>query len=129
KGVKNIDNYVKKIPLIPPTWRKSPVDETGYGELMSHALDHLRLAGKIVIIGYSMPHTDGYFRYLLSEALCTPDLPEIEVWDLKKEPIMRPCINGMFGPIIGQKVRYEESGFKGFVRSRSAPSTLDFTHS
>ena len=51
--------------IVPPTWNK-----TGYHEEISHvwkkAASELETAVNIVIIGYSMPETDQFFRYLFA---------------------------------------------------------------
>ena len=54
--------------LIPPSWDKSE-----YRELMkpiwSKAVEELKLASRICIIGYSMPPADSFFKYLITLAL------------------------------------------------------------
>jgi hypothetical protein len=52
--------------LLPPTWRKD------FGQLATvwqGALDALKTATRIVVIGFSMPLTDQHFRYLLAAGL------------------------------------------------------------
>jgi hypothetical protein len=54
--------------LIPPSWDKSE-----YTEIMrpvwARAVEELKLASRICVIGYSMPEADVFFRYLLALAL------------------------------------------------------------
>jgi NAD-dependent SIR2 family protein deacetylase len=54
--------------LIPPSWDKSE-----YGRIMqsvwTKAVEELTSATRICIIGYSMPETDAFFKYLLTLAL------------------------------------------------------------
>jgi hypothetical protein len=54
--------------LIPPSW-----DKTGHREVMqpvwTAAVNELKRATRICIIGYSMPDSDAFFRYLLTVAL------------------------------------------------------------
>lgn len=54
--------------LIPPSWDKSE-----YRELMTtvwaRAVEELKLASRICVIGYSMPETDSFFKYLIGLAL------------------------------------------------------------
>ncbi len=54
--------------LIPPSWDKSE-----YREIMkpvwAAAVEELRRASRICIIGYSMPPSDSFFKYLLTVAL------------------------------------------------------------
>lgn len=53
--------------LVPPTWRK--VFENPLEEVWKTAIDRLRTATRIIIIGFSMPETDLHFKYLLAEGL------------------------------------------------------------
>jgi len=54
--------------LIPPTWAKGT--QTRLSRLLwSNAVDAIQKAHRIVIIGYSMPQTDLYFKYLLAAGL------------------------------------------------------------
>jgi NAD-dependent SIR2 family protein deacetylase len=54
--------------LIPPSWDKSE-----YRDLMkpiwSKAVEELKLASRICIVGYSMPEADSFFKYLIALAL------------------------------------------------------------
>jgi len=49
--------------LIPPTWRK-PIPESLLA-VWDHAVNALRRATRIIIVGYSVPTTDSFFRFLL----------------------------------------------------------------
>lgn len=54
--------------LIPPTWAKG--SQTRLSRLLwSNAVDAIQKAHRIVIIGYSMPKTDLYFKYMLAAGL------------------------------------------------------------
>lgn len=54
--------------LIPPSWDKSE-----YRQIMkprwTEAVEQLKHAARICVIGYSMPETDAFFKYLLALAL------------------------------------------------------------
>lgn len=54
--------------IVPPTWAKGGQSEL-LGPVWAEALRALREAGRIFIIGYSMPSTDEFFRYMLALAL------------------------------------------------------------
>ena len=54
--------------IVPPAWAKGGQSEV-LRPVWSEALKALRQAGRIFIIGYSMPSTDEFFRYLLALAL------------------------------------------------------------
>jgi hypothetical protein len=66
-----------------PTWLRAKFDGV-LDKLKNQALEHLKLASKIVIIGYSLPDTDIHIRYLLAQALSTPQLPKVEICEYKK---------------------------------------------
>jgi hypothetical protein len=53
--------------LVPPTWRKSFTSQLS--AVWSSALDALRTATRLVVIGFSMPPADQHFRYLLAAGL------------------------------------------------------------
>jgi NAD-dependent SIR2 family protein deacetylase len=54
--------------IVPPAWTKG-----NYREMLtpvwSHAIQAIREAGRIFIIGYSMPESDTFFQYMLALAL------------------------------------------------------------
>lgn len=54
--------------IVPPTWAKGGQSEV-LRPVWSKALDAMREAGRIFIIGYSLPSTDQFFRYMLALAL------------------------------------------------------------
>jgi hypothetical protein len=65
-------------PIVPPTWRKL-VQETMVQQ-WTMARDVLCRANSIRILGYSLPTTDSYVRYLLKAAASeAPNLKEIDV--------------------------------------------------
>lgn len=112
-----------EIPLVPPTWKRGSRDGDIYAKMLSEAIEHLRIASRIVIIGYSMPNTDTYFRYVLATALHTPEFPQVEVWDVRPwEEVERP-LQSIFGPNrVGYhegQVRYENYGLSGFVHQET----------
>jgi NAD-dependent SIR2 family protein deacetylase len=59
--------------IVPPTWAKGGQSEV-LRPVWSKALEALREAGRIFIIGYSMPSTDQFFRYMLALALATNEM-------------------------------------------------------
>ena len=55
-------------PLIePPTWKKGTNDILG--NVWAKAVQRLKTATRIIVIGYSCPQTDPYFRFLLAAGL------------------------------------------------------------
>jgi hypothetical protein len=53
--------------LLPPTWSKAFGQELR--EVWARAVASLRLATRVIVIGFSMPATDAHFKYLLAAGL------------------------------------------------------------
>jgi hypothetical protein len=115
---------IESIPLQPPTWRKEPSHGGLFDRLAREAIEHLRTAEKIIVIGYSMPTTDFYLRSLLAEGLDTPERPEIEVWDILERAEMEDRISAMFGKSNTSRICFENTGFLGFVKDKVNPNSL-----
>jgi NAD-dependent SIR2 family protein deacetylase len=58
--------------LIPPSWDKSEYKDV-IRRVWAKALEELRQATRICIVGYSMPEADAFFQYLLTLALSKND--------------------------------------------------------
>jgi NAD-dependent SIR2 family protein deacetylase len=56
--------------IVPPTWAKGGQRDI-FAPIWSRALQALQQAGRVFIIGYSMPETDAFFQYMLGLALAT----------------------------------------------------------
>ena len=54
--------------LAPPSWNKSSMNDV-FSHLWCQAIECLRKAERVWIIGYSMPKSDPHFKYLLSAGL------------------------------------------------------------
>lgn len=54
--------------LVPPSWDKSEYRDT-MRPVWRRAVDELKAANRICVIGYSMPQTDTFFKYLLTLGL------------------------------------------------------------
>jgi hypothetical protein len=51
--------------IVPPTWNKAAW-QVGLEAVWKAAIDDLSAAGRIIVIGFSLPETDLFFRYLLA---------------------------------------------------------------
>jgi NAD-dependent SIR2 family protein deacetylase len=72
--------------LVPPSWDKTDYKEF-MGPVWKRAVDEIASATRICIIGYSMPTTDAFFKYLITLALArNPGLYSLTVVDLSHEP-------------------------------------------
>ncbi len=116
------------LPMIFPTWRRESRDDDIFPHMADMAIRHLRLAEKIVVIGYSMPETDLYFRYLMARGLEMAELPVVEVWDIQKEEAMQDKLATLFGrtAINRKRVTYFDKGLLGFVKSH--PLSVEEIH-
>lgn len=66
----DIRHDIDRVFIEPPTWRKGYGTEgRGIATVWNAALEALRIASRIIVIGYSLPTTDVHFRYLLSAGL------------------------------------------------------------
>jgi hypothetical protein len=54
-----------EICIVPPTWSKGE-HHKGLRPVWQHAAQHLSKAERIVVVGYSLPPTDEFFRYLFA---------------------------------------------------------------
>lgn len=112
-------------PLILPTWQRNPIGERPRA-LLSEARNHLRLASKLVFIGYSMPQTDRYLRYLFSDSLATSELPEIEIcnWQWSEAKAHDVC-KRMLGPrAAGCLKKVYAGGLEDYVCASPTPDPL-----
>jgi hypothetical protein len=124
--LKTVINEWGQIRIIPPTWQYSESKgrhqtDVLFKSLRKDALQHLREAERIVIVGYSMPKTDLHIKALMAHALDTPDRPAIEVWDIEEYEKMKERLENMFGKTLAATIEYdkggrENGGLKGFVR-------------
>ena len=55
--------------LVPPTWNKANINQNKVLTLWEKAANALSQAEKIIVIGYSMPETDIFFKYLIALGL------------------------------------------------------------
>jgi hypothetical protein len=113
------------MPLILPTWQRDPVREGRNARLLEIARVHLRLASRIVFIGYSMPLSDMYLHYLLIDALGTTILPTIEIcnlsWSLDKAKME---FERFAGVRAANCVTNVYNGLDEYVRTSATPYSL-----
>ncbi len=102
--------------LIPPSWDKSE-----YRDIMkpvwSRAVEELKLASRICIIGYSMPEADSFFKYLMALALAeNHNLYRFVVVDMNPRVVAR--YKRLLEPVFRER-RFcsfvEPIGFLGFL--------------
>ena len=93
--------------LIPPSWDKSEY-QTIMAPVWAKAVAELAYATRICIIGYSMPQSDLFFKYLLTLALSQNHrLFKLVVVDLVQSPAPESFEQGA-EPISDLETRYQE---------------------
>jgi hypothetical protein len=126
--------------LIPPSW-----DKSGYANLVApiwkDAISELESATRICIIGYSIPETDAFFKYLLTTALAgNHQLDKLIVVDrrvpilnhprsltpqgYKKDLVKLRYVNLLDKLFRQRRFVYYESGFSPFLRDPAFRSQL-----
>lgn len=122
----SLDWKLNEEPMVFPTWQRDSLEGTVFAKLLDEARIHLRLASRIVFIGYSLPETDLYIRYLLADALDTVELPAIETANqFKTLEEARSHVARVMGPRAARQLKenYPE-GLKGFVQFHTDKSSF-----
>lgn len=91
--------------LVPPTWNKAE-NHRALNKVWAKAANALSEAENIFIVGYSMPETDAFFRYLY--ALGTVGqvmLKRFWVFDIDNSGIVKQRFSNLLGP--GAKARFD----------------------
>ncbi len=109
--------------LVPPSW-----DKTGYREVMQpvwkRAVEELNNASRICVIGYSMPETDAFFKYLLTLGLAeNHQLHRLIAVDINQAVDEKYCqlLEGLFRE---RRYTFFGQGFEMFLASHQAYSLL-----
>jgi hypothetical protein len=109
--------------LVPPSWDKSE-----YSRIMQpvwkKAVDALKTATRICVIGYSMPETDAFFKFLLTLGLAENDrlyrLIVVDKVPSSSEP-QHPTIEARWrdmleGVFLGRRFEFFPHGFAQFAQ-------------
>src|SRR5688572_12743675 len=59
--------------IVPPTWNKAEYQQVA--NVWKHAAHHLSEAENIIVIGYSLPEADQFFRFLFAVGTIGPARP------------------------------------------------------
>jgi hypothetical protein len=126
--------------LVPPSW-----DKSGYADLVApiwrHAISELESATRICIIGYSIPETDAFFKYLITTALAgNHQLDKLIVVDYRKPVFNHPrsldvqayeedLVKPRYVKLLDELFRerrfvYYDRGFSNFLRDPGFRSQL-----
>jgi NAD-dependent SIR2 family protein deacetylase len=109
--------------LVPPSWDKSEYQPKMKG-VWSKAVEELKAATRICILGYSMPNSDAFFQYLLPLALSQNDgLRRLIVVELAKNPPsdVETKYRGMLDQMFqDRRFSFYGDGVEGFFLNRDA---------
>lgn len=111
--------------LVPPTWDKVNHHQN-ISAVWAKASQCLEEANKIIFIGYSMPETDLFFRYLF--ALGTDSethLKSVLVINPDTSESFKKRFSELFGPGLKKRVEFKGIGFGDAVRSRVIHQELE----
>jgi hypothetical protein len=109
---------IEDIPVIvPPTWNKSEYHGT-LSNVWSTAAKAISTGRHIHVIGYSLPESDAFFRYLFAlSTLENPSIREFGVYDISPEnsPIYNRY-NSLLGNGIKEYFTYHSLTFAQAIR-------------
>jgi hypothetical protein len=107
--------------LIFPTWQRDPLGGTVFDTLFREARIHLRLASRIVIIGYSLPETDRYLNYLFADVISAGSMPDVEICNHGDPEEWRRRAQRIFGPRLTAAKLTIRRDFSEHVRANPDP--------
>jgi hypothetical protein len=98
--------------IIPPTWNKNVPE--GIRANWIRAYESLRKANEIRILGYSLPITDNYIKYLLSISLLdSENLKRIDIITLDNQNLARQRYEKMFEPF--PNFRFKNASIEAYL--------------
>ena len=129
---RNLTGAIADPLILPPVFNKMTSDAP-IG-MWRKALDHLRRAKNVVIVGYSLPQTDIYMQYFLKAALGpNVNLNRIFVFDPvlfsdgESNNLMRARYEACFSPQLRSRIVFNPSG-AGMAPSKSRGTAEHFVH-
>jgi hypothetical protein len=113
---KHCDEPLKSQPvLVPPTWNKTEYHNQ-LASVWKRAAEELASAENVFIIGYSLPETDSFFRYLF--ALGSESSTRIRrFWVFNPDPdhTVEPRFRALVGRGIENRFRFERRDFENSI--------------
>lgn len=97
--------------LIPPTWNKTDY-HWGLSKVWNQAAQELFEAVNIVVIGYSLPETDSFFKYLYALGTMGPTrIKNFVVIDIDKEGVVEKRFRDLIGKGIERRFQLIRKSF------------------
>jgi hypothetical protein len=100
--------------LVPPTWNKSTYHRN-IAEVWKRAARELSDAEDIYIIGYSLPETDSFFRYLYALGTVGETMLK-RLWVFNPDQTVEDRFESMLGPAAQARFRFVPETFSGAIR-------------
>jgi len=94
--------------IVPPTWNKAEYQQIG--TVWKHAAQHLSEAENIIVIGYSLPETDQFFRYLFALGTIGDARPQ-RFWVVDPDPEVAKRFEALLGPSFRSRFLHYKKTF------------------
>jgi hypothetical protein len=110
--VQQLDPSYEKVPLIVPPSLSKGSQQAVLQTVWTAAHHELSEAESVVVIGYSLPPTDEFFRYLLALGLlaASPLKQFLVVNPDNKEEAFRTQYHKLLGPGLQERLNFLENG-------------------
>lgn len=103
--------------IVPPSWNKADYHKS-LSQIWASAADHLSSAEYIVVMGYSLPETDAFFRHLYAlGSVGTSLLRKFIVLNPDNSGAIRERFGRMLGPGAASRFQYIATDFENAVES------------
>jgi len=98
--------------LVPPTWNKGDYHGS-LSSVWSRAASELAEAENVFVVGYSLPDTDSFFRYLYALGTVGEGMVKrFWVFDPDKTGAVKERFEGLLGPGTRKRFQYHENTFR-----------------
>ena len=94
--------------IVPPTWNKAEYQQIA--NVWKHAGLHLAEAENIIVIGYSLPETDQFFRYLFALGTIGDARPQ-RFWVVDPDTKVGERFRALLGPAFRTRFRHYKKKF------------------
>ncbi|MFQ6028768.1 MAG: hypothetical protein ACE5Q6_14895 [Dehalococcoidia bacterium] len=109
--------------IIPPTWDKSAY-QSQIAHVWQQASKELQRAENIFIIGYSLPETDMFFRYMFALGLEGPTIVQ-RIWVVNPDQSIEERFREFIGRGIESRLRFIYAPFNDLVSRTEFKSVLE----
>ncbi len=102
--------------IVPPTWNKSSSSAPGLQDVWKRAAKELGNAENIIVIGYSLPPTDMFFKYLFALGINSDaHLEKFIVINGPNGESTRSQFEGLLGPMTEDSFQFYPFLFSGAI--------------